>query len=66
MGVRLKFRTWAITNNGRRFCKLVTQSFKHSAFYAQLGAGNPWHVMVIDHDSLAVIGVDIHGLNAKL
>jgi hypothetical protein len=66
MGVCLKFRTWLIPHNARRFCNLVTQSFKHSAFHAHFGAGNPGQVMVIDDDSLAVIGVDIHVFDAKL
>ena len=66
MSVRLKFGTWVITNNACCFSNFVTHTFKHSALYTQFRAGNPWQVMVIDHDSLTVIGVDIHGSNAKL
>ena len=43
----------------------IALALKHAPFYPRFGAGDPRQLMVIDHDPLAVIGVDIHGPNAE-
>jgi len=65
MKMRLELRTWLVSNYRSCLSYLISLALKHAPFYARFGAGDSRQLMVIDHDPLAVIGVDIHGPNAK-
>ena len=65
MKMRLELRTWLVSNNRSCLSYLIALALKHAPFYPRFGAGDPGQLMVINNDPLAVIGVDIHGPNAK-
>jgi hypothetical protein len=60
MGMGLKLRSGLIANDRSCFGNLVAYALKHPPLNPGCGAGNPRQIMVVNHNPLAVISVDIH------
>jgi hypothetical protein len=65
MMMRLELRTWLVSNDRSCLSQFIALALKHAPFYPRFGAGDPRQLMVINHDPLAVIGIDIHGPDPK-
>jgi hypothetical protein len=60
MGMDLELGSGLIANDGRCLGYLITHALKHAPLNARLRTGDPWQVVMVNHDPFAVISVDIH------